>query len=768
MLNKFLFFLLFIPVIVFTQVEDEACLPPGKKVLKKLEEAKSQTDVLAVVTAYQKAIEINPDNATPYYEFALYAYNQGLKNFEKYPNPQAGNNSFVKAEKLFKQTLDHCSDFKADCFYYLGVIDYSQSQMDDAINWFKKFKDYKHTDLERFPSDFDKKVKDIDEVVKDYEEEQAFFANKVPYDPIMVPNVSSPKAPEYFPMISPDNELMFFTRKVEADTLNKAYTVYEEQFTFATRPNIANPFDEGQPFTAPFNTGEFQSYGAATMSVDNKEMIICACKNEIQRNGQPYLNCDLYITEYQRSGEGGNDFTWKPLENMGTGINTSKGWEGQPTLSADGNTLYFTAMRPTTRDNDIYVVHRNKDGKWGDAMPFDVVNTEGKDKSPFLHQDSETLYFVSSSSDERRGAGGLDIFYIRKENGVWSKPKNIGVPINSEEDELGIFVSTNGELAYFSSRKGGDWNIYAFELYEEARPSAVTIMKGSLKDENGNPIKDASIEVAYENGEKSTIKVNGDDGNYAVVVKNPTKQDVMLTVKKEGYAFDSKLITKEEFQQQAKTAPKDNSLGTNTNQLAVNSKSLSIKPSTKTNSLNNLSKINDEIDKKDLQLNEVSNEKSKGGVTSKITPKVSSNIRKRPDALASNTPVSMPKVNLEVKELKVGVPYTINDILFETNSSELSNRSKFILRQFSDFLKEHPSSKILIQGHTDDVGDPERNMTLSQERAESVKGYLVELGISPNRLKAKGYGVTIPKVPNNSEANRAKNRRTDFLIESLN
>ncbi len=763
MLNKFLLFLLSIPFVVFAQVEDEACLPPGKKVLKKIEEAKSQTDVLAVVTAYKEAIELNPDNATPYYEFAMYAYNQGLKNFEKYPSPKAGNNSFEKAEKLFKQTLDHCSDFNADCFYYLGVINYSQSQMDEAIDWFKKFKNYKHTDLDRFPADFDKKVKDIDEVVKDYEEEQAFLANKVPYDPKMVPNVSSPKAPEYFPMISPDNELMFFTRKVEADTLNKAYTVYEEQFSFATRPNIATPFDAGQPFSAPFNTGEFQSYGAATMSVDNKEMIICACKNEIQRNGQPYLNCDLYITEYERSGEGGNDFTWKPLENMGAGINTSNGWEGQPTLSADGNTLYYTAMRPTTRDNDIYVVHRNKDGKWGDAMPFDVVNTEGKDKSPFLHQDSETLYFVSSSSEERRGAGGLDIFYIRKENGVWSKPKNIGVPINSEADELGIFVSTNGELAYFSSRKGGDWNIYAFELYEEARPSAVTIMKGSLKDENGNPIKDASIEVAYENGEKSNVKVNGDDGNYAVVVKNPTKQDVMVTVKKEGYAFDSKLITKEEFQQQAKMAPKDNSLGTNTNQLAVNSKSLSIKPDVKTDALNNSSNTS-ATEKKEVTENVG---KTKDVAVSKVTPKVSSNIRKRPEALASNTPVSMPKVNLEVKEIKVGVPYTINDILFATNSSELSNRSKFILRQFSDFLNEHPSSKILIQGHTDDVGDPDRNMVLSQERAEAVKNYLVELRISPDRLKAKGYGVTMPKVPNNSDANRAKNRRTDFVIESL-
>ncbi len=761
-MKKYLFLFLAIPTFLSAQVEDEACLPPNKKVQKKLDEAKASTDVLAAFTAFNEAINLNPDNATPYWEFALFAYNQGLQNFEKYPTPQAGNNSFLKAEKLFKQTLDHCSDFRADCFYYLGVINYSQSEMEEAISWFKKFKNYKHTDLDRFPADFDKKVQDIEEVIKEYEEEQAFLAFKVPYDPQMVPNVSSKVAPEYFPMISPDNELMFFTRKILADSLSTLKR-YEEQFSFATRPNIATPFDAGQPFSAPFNTGEFQSYGAATMSVDNKEMIICACKNEIQRNGSTYLNCDLYITEYERSGEGGNDFTWKPLENMGPGINTSNGWEGQPTLSADGNTLYFTAMRPTTRDNDIFVVYRGKDGKWGDAMPFDEINTDGKDKSPFLHQDSETLYFVSSSSEERRGAGGLDIFYTRKENGKWSKPKNIGIPINSPDDELGIFVSTNGELAYFSSRKGGDWNIYAFELYEEARPSAVTIMKGTLKDEKGNPIKDASIEVAYENGEKSSVKVNGDDGKYAVVVKNPTKQDVMVTVKKEGYAFDSKLITKEEFQEQAKTAPKDNSLGTNSNQLAVNSKSLSIKPESSTTSTTTKPISNSTSSKEGTN----NNSNNVDVTSSKTNPKVS-NIRKKPEALASNTPVSMPKINLEVKEIKVGVPYTINDILFETNSSELSNRSKFILRQFSEFLKENPSAKILIQGHTDDKGDAEQNMILSQQRAEAVKQYLIQLNISADRLSAKGYGMTMPKVANSSESNRARNRRTDFVIESLN
>jgi outer membrane protein OmpA-like peptidoglycan-associated protein len=453
-----------------------------------------------------------------------------------------------------------------------------------------------------------------------------------------------------------------------------------EEFTFSQRPDVKTDFNKGEPLKPPFNDGTFTNYGSATLSVDNKEMIICACKKE-QVYGRDYLNCDLYTTKYERSGAGGNDFSWTPLKNMGPGINTKDGWEAQPSLSSDGNTLFYTAARPSTRDNDIFVVKRNADGTWGDARPFDEINTDGKDKSPFLHQDSETLYFVSSSTDTRKGVGGLDIFYVREENGKWSAPKNIGYPINSKEDELGLFVSTDGKIAYYSSRVGGNWNIYSFELYEEARPKAVAILKGELKDEKGEPVKDATIEIAYAGSNEVTqVKVNGDDGKYAAVVKADTKQDVMVTVKKEGHAFDSKLIAKEE-----------------------------IKP-----------------------------EK-----------------------------VSIKGNNLTVKELKVGEAYTINDILYATNSSTLTDKSKFILKGFARFLKENPTITVAIQGHTDDVGDDAQNLALSEARAKGVKDYLVSQGIDADRLSAKGYGETKPKVPNTSDPNRAKNRRTDFVIESL-
>tara|TARA_R110002072_G_scaffold301400_1_gene481012 strand:- start:7531 stop:9603 length:2073 start_codon:yes stop_codon:yes gene_type:complete len=682
-------FFLIISIVAFSQAESENCLKPSKKVMKLINAGINAKDIRTAVESFNAAIKLDEENATAYFEYGVYAYNGGLKNYEKYPNPARGDKSFLKAEEMFRIALDNCPDYHADCSYYLGVINFTQQDKPEAIKWFKEFKKFSHSDTDRYPEDFTKKLADVNEVLEDLERDRKVKENVVPFKPKLVKNVSTDKN-EYFPMLSPDNELIFYTRKLDRKNIGDLKSNVVEEITFSKRETVMQSFDGGAPLDNPFNDGTFQSYGAATLSVDNKEMIVCACKKE-EVYGQPYMNCDLYITTYQRSGAGGNDFSWTPLENMGDKINTSNGWEAQPSLSADGQTLYYTVNRPTSRNNDIYVAERQEDGSWM-SRPFDEVNTAGKDKSPFLHQDSETLYFVSGSTKERPGVGGLDIFYIRRENGKWTEPKNIGYPINSPDDELGLYVSIDGQVAYFSSRVGGKWNIYSFDLYEEARPQSVAILKGELKDEDGEVVEDATIEITYEGSDDVTqVKVNGDDGKYAAIIKTSIKQDVMVTVKKEGHAFDSKVISKEE-----------------------------------------IAKVMD-----------------------------------KPEVKEEPKSVELIPKNLAVKELKVGEAYTINDILFATSSSELNSKSKFILRGFSRFLLENETITVAIQGHTDDVGDDAKNMELSERRAQEVRKYLSTQGIDEDRLSAKGYGETQPKLQNDSAANRAKNRRTDFVIEGM-
>jgi outer membrane protein OmpA-like peptidoglycan-associated protein len=178
------------------------------------------------------------------------------------------------------------------------------------------------------------------------------------------------------------------------------------------------------------------------------------------------------------------------------------------------------------------------------------INTQGHEKTPFIHSDSETLYF---SSDGHYGFGGMDIFYVRKdEKGNWIEPENIGYPINTEADDVGFFVSTDSKTGYFFSYdegkmrgKGvGRYDLYSFELYKEARPQETTFMNIEMKDKSGNKIEGATVEVTNTvTKEKTLAVVDSVKGTAMVAINLKKKDDVLITVKKDNYAFSSKVVS---------------------------------------------------------------------------------------------------------------------------------------------------------------------------------------------------------------------------------
>ncbi|MBM3456003.1 MAG: hypothetical protein FJX80_12810, partial [Bacteroidetes bacterium] len=473
-------------------VQENPCESTNAKYEKKVIKALSENDLTKQLERLGKVAQEFPIYAKTYFYLAEIT-NRDAQNKFAIGNQKEAYDQQKKANLFYQATIKKCPDYHASCYYNIAENLISMGKEEEAIPYLEKYVLFPEDDLSKLEENFISLKKSAQIILEDLVFEKNLINSPVPFDPIKVKNVSTP-LDEYFPMISPDNDLLFFSRKVNQKRLGDIGDHVVEELTLATKDTVTSEFNSGDPLLSPFNDGSFFNYGTTSISVDNKEMIICACKKEIISN-QYYLNCDLYTTNYERKGKGGNDFEWSQLKNLGPNINTPDGWEAQPSLSSDGKLLFFTALRKNTRDNDIFVSERLPDGSWSKAIPFDLINTSGKDKSPFFHQDGETLYFVSSTSASRKGVGGLDIFYIRKDGEGWTKPKNIGYPINSMNDELGIFISTNGRVAYFSSIKEGEWNIYSFDLYNEARPKEVVIVKGELKNENGTPIKDAVIDV---------------------------------------------------------------------------------------------------------------------------------------------------------------------------------------------------------------------------------------------------------------------------------
>jgi outer membrane protein OmpA-like peptidoglycan-associated protein len=289
-------------------------------------------------------------------------------------------------------------------------------------------------------------------------------------------------------------------------------------------------FDKGEPMPYPFNKGISNNEGGASISIDNKHLYFTTNKNG---------NFDIYTSDEIKG-------VWTEPKSVSTDINDPKLWESQPCISPDGRTLYFASFRDSiNRTSDIYFSKR-KDGKWSNPEPLDnTINTVGNEKTPYLHSDNITLYF---SSDGLQGMGGYDIYYTQKENGKWSTPKNLGYPINTEADEIGFFVSTDGRYGYFSSNslKGsGGYDIYSFELPENVRPAKVLFIKGQLKEEGSGPPYDSKIELKNaKTDEKLEVDYDSLTGKYASVVR--FDQDYIMTVKKKGYAYNSMYFSKDD------------------------------------------------------------------------------------------------------------------------------------------------------------------------------------------------------------------------------
>ncbi|MEW6469476.1 MAG: OmpA family protein [Bacteroidota bacterium] len=643
--------------------------PEAVKLFKKYQD-KKKYEYKERIAFLKQCLEEEPDYPQANFEYARQLIIAAKNNSQSYKG----------AAPYLMKVINACPKYHSDPYYYLGIIHWEDKNYQECIKYMKMYLDFKEEDEKKYNKDYPAFLVDAKQLIKLSRFYDQVYNHPVSFDPQIVQGLSSGMS-EYLPIISPDGTIALYTRQkkptskspIESDKIIEVFTISK---------NKDGKWDEGYKMTEPFNRGTNE--GGATLTIDNKHMYFTICRHE----GGANINCDIWTSDFING-------KWTDLRKLSDTVNTKDRWESQPSVSADGSTIYFASDRPGGYGGvDIWKTVKGPDGKW--SAPINLgpkINTKGHEKSPFIHSDSQTLYFSSGPLEPElggggghMGVGGYDIFYCRADTaGNWLDPVNIGYPINTKGDDLGFFVSTDGKTAYFASddpaktknKTIGGYDIYSFDLYKDARPESVSFVEVDFKSPADTTVKDVKVQVVDAVTKKVYNGIVDTSTSKSRVAVINTGSDLLVKVEKEGVAFSSQLIS----------------------------------------------------------------------------------------AKDSVVPGKVVKTQLVSKPIEVGQTYTLNNIYYKSGSADLDPKSKIVLEQFADFLKKNPGVKVEIWGHTDDVGDDAANLALSQDRAYTVFEILLEMGVKKEQITGfKGWGEGKPLVENTSEANRAKNRRTEFVV----
>lgn len=496
-----------------------------------------------------------------------------------------------------------------------------------------------------------------------------------------------------------------------------------------------------------------------------------------------------------------NPQPFKPV-NVGPGINTAE-YEYFPALTADGNTFLFTRnIREgegveAPRQEDFYI-SKKVNNTWQTANPINSVNTLGNEGAPSLSADGEIMFFASCmemtgdyGSSDRKGYGSCDIFYAQKINGKWSKPRNAGAMINTRNWETQPSFSSDGKTLYFIrgivSREGiKNPDIYSSVIGEDGKFSEPVKLSDNINTPEGeesvfihpdnqtiyfsseghpgmgrldifmskrnadgswgkavnlgypiNSVADENSLVVDANGKLAYLASEREGGFggldiYQFELPESVRPDIITYVK--GHIFNAR--TKDPLEasfelidletQQSVTSAFSNSAG----EFLV----------TLTSNHNYLVNV------------------SKPGFLF-----YSDNFSLKDKVADYNKPY---KLEIPLQPIDTGI-IELKNIFFDVNKWDLKAESKAELQKIISFIKANPTLKIEFSGHTDNSGDKVFNKTLSNNRAKAIYDYVIEKGAIPaTNLSYKGYGDSKPKAPNDTPENKAKNRRTELKILS--
>lgn len=488
--------------------------------------------------------------------------------------------------------------------------------------------------------------------------------------------------------------------------------------------------------------------------------------------------------------------------NLGTSVNTYNP-EYFPSITIDENMMVYTTQTGTgsTAQEDLYFSVR-ENGVWSQGQPVPSVNTPENEGAQTISANGKTLVFTVCNRPE--DFGSCDLYISEKRNNKWTTPKNIGSPINSRAWESQPSLSPHGDVLYFA--RGTTNN--GTDLYYSTRSESGEWQTPQPISELNTPYSEGSP-CMHPDGQTLYFASDGyggmgkldiymaqkqANGKFGTPVNlgypiNTGESEAAMAVSLRG---DLAYISSERaggmgsldiysFELPANVRPKPSTYAIVKVFDATTKKSLPESNLEIINLATNAKFVTAKTDKVGefllclpLQQDYALNIQKAGYLfySENFELKTTSNSNKNepfrvevylqpiPTSLTTTTtPNNKPK-----KDTIVSKPIVLKNVFFATNSAELRPESKTELDRLKKMLEDNPTMRIQINGHTDNEGDDQKNQQLSENRAKSVREYLIQQGIVAIRMTAKGFGETQPIDTNDTPQGRAANRRTEFVV----
>ncbi len=707
---------------------------------------------------YRNAVEINPSNVRANYMAGI-CY---LETITK-----------EKALKYLLKAYELDPNVSPDILNLIATAYHLGEKFDKAIAFYEYYKEdvkaktgtvYNKDKANRIASETNKKIAECRNG-KDLIRKPVYVKIE------SVGNGINSEEPEYAPAINRDETIMIFTGRRDPNISplkDRDNMFFEDMYISRKVGNQWSALENLSVINTPYHEASI------SLSADGKQLLLYKDENA----------GDIYVSNQTKDGK------WSSPKSIGSNVNTEFK-ESSASISPDGKLLFFSSDRPGGYGGmDIYVSPLLSGNKWGAPTNLGPkINTEFNDESPVLDYDGKTLYF---SSKGHKGMGGYDIFKSEFDStrNEWAEPVNLGYPINTPDNDTYFITTADGKRAYYASVKDhlgvGDLDIFMLSEPKTAADSLLAEQQLKKKaDPNAKEIKELEELIASKMGKKAP-----DDDQ--LVQNTPPAAPVKPAPVQQAIASNQVAPKKEEA---AKEAPKPAASKAIVPAKTVAAAEVVAKPAAPAkptaqpisfkvtvtdqegNPLEATVQLTEATSNAPVALSPLEKGLYSGSFSDLKQKRYNLSVEKE-GYVFRNIPISVPAATVNAQELtreivlarvsdSRGVKTILRNIYFDFDRVTLKSESFPELAKLERMLKENASIVVEIGGHTDKIGSTAYNNALSQKRAEAIVKYLIGKGISPDRLKAVGYGAQRPLASNDDEQDgRELNRRSEFEIIS--